>query len=140
MAEFDFKVINYTGFTAYNIEIDASFMGAWIVEWVKNAAKGLEAQKNAGTVLSEDLEGQLASYKEQVNNKNSRILKANETLNVGPFIGSFAFDDTKTNFIKVRVSWDSENKAHFEKIFSFKIEKSQAYGSYSYIPIPIKSE
>lgn len=138
MGRFYFKLINYTGFKASNVKVDAKFTEEWIKEWIINAAKGLQKMKDRGEFLSQDLEEQLKSYKLD----SLQIpfeLEPNAFKDIGPFQGVFQYQQGKENKLIIRVSWDNENKAHFDKFYFFRIERSEAYGSQSYILIPVLS-
>ena len=129
-----FKVINYSGFDATSIKMDANFAGVWIHEWVVNAAKGLYFKKKREGGLSEDLEYQLQQYQEEANNPNTFSLESGSTKDLEA-TGSFhPVKDATNNYhdINIKLSWYNENGAFFEKIYSFKIIDTEAYGVTSY--------
>lgn len=135
MARLYFELINYTGFQASNVKVDAKFSEEWLHEWEINAVKALEEMKKRGP-LSEDLEIQLNSYRKDIE-QVPFIIEPNEVKSIGPFRGNFKYQQGKENKIIIRVSWDSENNAHFEKFYFFRVEISKAYDKKSYVLIPV---
>ena len=130
MATLCYKLINYTGFKASNIRVNASFSNVWINEWIINTVEGLQEKKNKGESLSEDLENQLGFYKRQVVKLQATgfELKPKQVSEKEEFSGGFTNEQEEENKLKIRVSWESENKAPFDKFYTFNVEVSKAYG------------
>jgi hypothetical protein len=135
MATLCYNLINYTGFKASNIRVDVSFSNVWIKEWVINAAESLQEKKNKGELLTEKEENELTFYKRQVAEfKVTRFeLKPKQVSEEIKTTGEFTSQENK---LKIRISWESENKAPFGKFYTFNIERSEAHGKYFYVLIP----
>ena len=136
MARLNLSIINYTGFRASDVRVDANFSGSWIHEWIAVAAEGLEKMKSDGEPLTKDLEAQLNQYKRNASISSAFDMEPGDVKRK-EFTGTFKYRSDKENVLKIRVSWESENKAPFDKFFSFKIELTEAYGIQSLIAIPI---
>ena len=119
MAKLNFSIINYTGFKASNVRVDANFSGAWIHEWITVAAEGLERMKRNGEPLTKDLEAQLNQYRKSADISGFDLEPGD--VKHSEFKGAFHYRPDSKNVLKIRVSWESENKAPFDKFFNFKI-------------------
>lgn len=140
MARLYYSIINYTGFRASNVRVDAKFSSNsdWIHEWIAVAAEGLESMKKNGELLTEDQKIELDSYKKNIETfASERLDMEPDSTGNGSLQGAFKYQPDKENVLKIRLSWESENNAHFDKIFIFKLGLTEAYGARSFIVIPI---
>jgi len=138
MARLTLDLVNYTGFKASNVKVDANFSGEWINEWVINAANGLEGKKKRGEFLPKSLEKDLVSYKYNDNRLYNFDMKPN-AIERASFQGAFHFKPKQKNILIVRVSWNSDNNAHFDKFFRYELQQSEAYGAKSFVIIPVSN-
>lgn len=138
MGSLSFKLINYTGFKAFNVRVDACFIGtSWIYEWIINTVIALEEKKKNGESLTDELEEELKLYKKYLEQNPYFEIKPNEIKIIDRIGGEFDYKQKGENKIRVRVLWDNENSAHFDKIYVFSVERVEAYGKQSYVLIPV---